>query len=436
MAPYEVTGAGSTDPRAPRIRIPTPSDTARSTDDGTGEAPAVLLVGDWRVDVAARSATDGTNAARLSPRAVRLLQVLASAPGEALSRQRLLDAVWPDVFVGDESLTQTVTELRRVMGGRIIETIPKHGYRLVAPVEAGAGGDAVQPKAAADGFDLGAYQLCLDARQALMRGGPGAISQPATLTAEAVARAPQFAMARAEYAIALTYLWLYQRDDHHGLDQAVAEAEQAVRLRPDLAIAHAAMGFALGAAGRHGEMRRSLERAMARDANDAEVHMLATRALFAARDYRCTAALAERAAMLNTDDFRPLYFAARSASLFDPLRGRRNAQACLARIRARLALDPSEPRALNTLGPVYTLLGLPDEAVRAVESQGCALSPCQFYDSIAYSAVGDWDRATESFASVVENGWRHADWLTAEPSLGPFRDHPRFHRVARSIGLA
>ena len=140
--------------------------------------------------------------------------------------------------------------------------------------------------------------------------------------------------------------------------------------------------------------------------------------------------------MLNTDDFRPLYFAARAASLFDPLRARRNAQACLARIRARLAVDPTEPRALNTLGPVYTLLGLPEEAIRSVESQGHELSPCQFYDSIAYSAVGDWDRATESFGSVVEQGWRHGDWLMAEPSLTTFRDHPRFRSIARAFGLA
>ena len=408
---------------------------------GAGAAmPAVLLVGKWRVDTASRSVTDGTTMARLSPRAVRLLQQLASVPGEALSRQRLLDAVWPDVIVSDESLTQTVTELRRVLGDRhasstIIETIPKYGYRLALLPESAAGDEPASPQAASDGFDLRAYQLCLDARNALLRGGMAAISLPELLTAEAVAMAPDFALAHAEHAIALTYRWLYQRNHPDGLERALVHAERATRLRPDMAIGHAAMAFAFGALGRTDRMRRALEQGLSRDMTDAELHMLGTRALFAARDYACATAMAERAAALNTEDFRPLYFAARAASLFDPDRAQRNARACLARIQARLALDPTEPRALNTLGPIYTLLGWPDDAVAAVEAQGGEESPCVFYDAIAYSAVGDWERATERFEAVVEQGWRHGDWLMAEPSLARFRDHPRFRRAARSIGL-
>lgn len=70
------------------------------------------------------------------------MQVLvcpASRPGEVFSRQALFDRVWPDTIVGDEALTRTIPELRRIFGDdpgshHVIETIRKGGYRLIAPV--------------------------------------------------------------------------------------------------------------------------------------------------------------------------------------------------------------------------------------------------------------------------------------------------------------
>jgi hypothetical protein len=69
-----------------------------------------------------------------------LLTVLARNPGQVLSKQCLLDMVWPDVTVGDASLTVAVGELRDALGDDLesptyITTIPRRGYRLVATVE-------------------------------------------------------------------------------------------------------------------------------------------------------------------------------------------------------------------------------------------------------------------------------------------------------------
>jgi hypothetical protein len=71
---------------------------------------------------------------------MELLEVLAERPKEALSKRELLDLLWPDVTVGDASLTVAVGELRDALGDQpdnpeYIETIPRRGYRLIAQVQ-------------------------------------------------------------------------------------------------------------------------------------------------------------------------------------------------------------------------------------------------------------------------------------------------------------
>ncbi len=78
---------------------------------------------------------------KLEPRVMRVLLCLAARPGHPVTRDDLLDAVWTDALPNDEGLTQAVCKLRKAFGDRathatVIETIPKVGYRLIAPVSA------------------------------------------------------------------------------------------------------------------------------------------------------------------------------------------------------------------------------------------------------------------------------------------------------------
>lgn len=82
---------------------------------------------------------DGTPV-RIQPKVYAALRVFISHRGELLSRQALLDALWHDVVVNDEAVTQTLRKLRRVLGDdpkspRFIETVPKRGYRFIATIE-------------------------------------------------------------------------------------------------------------------------------------------------------------------------------------------------------------------------------------------------------------------------------------------------------------
>jgi TolB-like protein/DNA-binding winged helix-turn-helix (wHTH) protein len=74
-------------------------------------------------------------AVNLRSQSAEVLSVLASRPGEIVSKDALMQAVWPDTFVTDDSLTQCIADIRRALGDDahlIVETLPKRGYRLNA----------------------------------------------------------------------------------------------------------------------------------------------------------------------------------------------------------------------------------------------------------------------------------------------------------------
>jgi DNA-binding winged helix-turn-helix (wHTH) protein/Tol biopolymer transport system component len=81
----------------------------------------------------------------LTPKAFDLLVVLATNPGRLLTKEHLMEAVWPDAIVEESNLAYHVYAIRKALGensdaDRSIETVPKRGYRFVAPV-AQVGGD-------------------------------------------------------------------------------------------------------------------------------------------------------------------------------------------------------------------------------------------------------------------------------------------------------
>jgi len=75
----------------------------------------------------------------LRPKSFDVLTYLLKHPGRLVSRDELISAVWPDVIVTDDSLTQCLTEIRRALGDdqrEIVRTVPRRGYLFELPVEA------------------------------------------------------------------------------------------------------------------------------------------------------------------------------------------------------------------------------------------------------------------------------------------------------------
>lgn len=78
---------------------------------------------------------------RLAPKAFDVLFVLIQNRGCLVTKERLLEEVWPDAFVEQANLSVNIARLRKALDERetecrYIETVPKRGYRFVAPVTA------------------------------------------------------------------------------------------------------------------------------------------------------------------------------------------------------------------------------------------------------------------------------------------------------------
>jgi TolB-like protein len=98
-----------------------------------------LYIGDWLVEPRLARVSRAGEAQRVTPRSMAVLLYLAEAGGTVVSRNDILDAVWPGMAVTPDALSQCLVELRKVFGDSpkqpgIIETIPKVGVRLIAPV--------------------------------------------------------------------------------------------------------------------------------------------------------------------------------------------------------------------------------------------------------------------------------------------------------------
>jgi adenylate cyclase len=72
----------------------------------------------------------------LRPKAAEVAKFLLDNAGQVVSRDALMAAVWRDVFVTDDSITQAIVQFRRALGedGNLLRTLPRRGYLLDAEV--------------------------------------------------------------------------------------------------------------------------------------------------------------------------------------------------------------------------------------------------------------------------------------------------------------
>lgn len=98
-----------------------------------------FLIKDWLVQPQTNTVERGSRRWHLEPKVMQVLVQLALHSDQVLSKERLIETVWRGTFVGDDVLIRCISEIRYVFGDdarspSIIQTIPKSGYRLIAPV--------------------------------------------------------------------------------------------------------------------------------------------------------------------------------------------------------------------------------------------------------------------------------------------------------------
>ena len=90
----------------------------------------------WRVDWANECVWHGEAMVRLPPKVFAVLRLLVAQAGQLVTKEALMEAVWPDAVVSDAVLTSCIGELRKVLGEtahapRFIQTVHRRGYRFI-----------------------------------------------------------------------------------------------------------------------------------------------------------------------------------------------------------------------------------------------------------------------------------------------------------------
>lgn len=202
--------------------------------------------GPWLAEPAAGELTGPGGRQRLEPKVMDLLCALAARPGEVLPREALMQALWPGVVVGDDSLARTVSKLRQALGDdarspAYVETIAKRGYRWLPEVAPAEAAPAAAPAAAAAGHRrAGLFAVAVAVAVAAVLAGvfwPGRDPGPA-----APPSGPASPEARALLSRADDYYFQFSRADN----EAALELYQHVLSRdPENADAMAGLANAL-----------------------------------------------------------------------------------------------------------------------------------------------------------------------------------------------
>lgn len=130
---------------------------AQSSPSPSGALDGPYHFGEYELDVGAGELRRGNRRLKLQPQPFKLLVLLARRAGQLVTREEIRQALWPEgTFVDfDQAVNFSVKQIRDVLQDAAerplyIQTLPKRGYRFIAPVSAGST-DSRPPGPAYDG---------------------------------------------------------------------------------------------------------------------------------------------------------------------------------------------------------------------------------------------------------------------------------------------
>jgi DNA-binding winged helix-turn-helix (wHTH) protein/Tfp pilus assembly protein PilF len=257
------------------------------------EISEIYEFGDFRLDVGERRLEhlDGRRNGSLPDKSFETLVHLVRNSGSLVPKDELISAVWRDTVVEENNLGKAIHSIRNFLGEgsrehEYVETVPKHGYRFVAPVTNVSPGKpssdhepGYEPRnARAIPIQSQAYDLYL--RGKLKAGGENREDTDAAIKVleAAIAIDPNLAGAYAQLARAyntLAFKFSSNSDAKLYLENAEVAILKALALDPDLAEAHFARGLILWTRAKgfpHEQAIHSYQRSLALDPDSDETH--------------------------------------------------------------------------------------------------------------------------------------------------------------------
>jgi DNA-binding winged helix-turn-helix (wHTH) protein len=423
--------------------------------------------GDATLDVSEHRLQRGGHDVTLSPKAWDVLVHLVRRAGHLVSKQELLDAVWPSAFVEEGIVAVHVSGLRKALGEqrdsiKYIETVAKSGYRFVAPLADAGAARPAHPVSTPE-----VYELLGRARAHLMSAARTELPQAVSTFQAAIALDPTCAAAHS--GLALTFCAqaeLRALPAADGYERARVSALRSLAMDESSSDAWTALGCVMflaqwdwiGA-------ERSFQRALELDPRHTQARLLYGRLLDALGRFEEGLAMKLRA--LETDPFSPSVHVALALSYWN----QRKYDDAIRWANKTLDLDPLHGLAREFLVGAYWKLGdfdrhmaenlkhaaahgVPAEALeplrRAYSANGrtgvvrfaleqAAHQSAMLPDvqlALFHSELGDLDAAIPHLERAIERRDPCLVDLAVAPQWDALRADPRFQRCLAGMGLA
>ena len=423
--------------------------------------------GDVTLDVGEHRIQRGGSDVPLSPKAWDVLVHLVRRAGHLVSKQELLETVWPAAFVEEGIVAVHVSGLRKALGEQrgsvtYIETVAKSGYRFVAPLAADDVVPRAKPLSTPD-----VYELVGRARAHLMSASRSELPQAVFGFEAAIELDPTHAAAHSGLALACcAQAELRLLPPANGYGRARVSALRALAMDESSSDAWTALGSVMfmaewdwiGA-------ERSLQRALQLDPRHTQARLLYGRLLDALG--RLNDGLAMKLRALETDPFSPSVHVAIALSYWN----QRQYNEAIRWANKTLELDPTHGLAREFLAGAYWKLGDFDrhmaENLKHAATQGVpaeALEPLQraytehgragvvrfaleqaarhsatmpdVQLALFHSELGDLDAAIPHLERAIEGRDPCLVDLAVAPQWDALRADPRFQRCLAGMGLA
>jgi DNA-binding winged helix-turn-helix (wHTH) protein/Tfp pilus assembly protein PilF len=429
----------------------------------------VYVFAGFRLDARRRlllSRSDGQPVA-LPTTSFDALLYLVEHAGELVEKPALMQAVWPHVNVEENSLSQSISALRRALSEapsehRFVVTVPGRGYRFIAEV-ATDDTDGARAETAIASSDPNAFQLYVTGWWALTRPGVGNLEGALQHLEQATARDPNFALAHACIASCYVMLGIHGlRPPHEVFPNARAAVLRALEIDADLAEAHAELSeihtlYDFDTKRAQAALRRAFEI----NPRSFQAHRYHGLQLLARGEFDLALAALRRAQSIeplavhvNGNIGMVLYFQRRYAEAITQcemtlkLDGSFDVpRSVLGRSLLRLgefdraiqefeARTAKTPNAAADLAAAYALSGRTGEAKAALEellrrSEHRYVSP--FDVAMVYAAFGDDDGVLDWLERAIEQ--RAYNFVKVDPLYHRLHGTPRFTRLLKEFGV-
>ncbi len=377
----------------------------------------------------------------LQPKAFDALLCLVRKAEHLVSKQELIQTLWPSVHVSEANLTNTIVSLRKIVGRDAIRTVSKHGYRFELPV---IGEPGIAPAA---------YEKFARAKELTAQRSLDSMTLARDLYWICLAEDPTFAPAWAWLGRCCWFLDKFSDTPSTNLELAQAAFQRAFTLDPDLASAHQFYTFVQVDTGQAAEaMTRLLERLHQNPAEPESfaslVQVLRFRGMLPQsieahrRAVRLDPAIitsvahtlflsGEYASAIETYSGRAAYYL--DAAAWAALGNRRRA---ISLLRERLDNMPLSPLMTALMSSLLALLeNRTDEAITLMQSANTTREPeILLYFARHYSRLRKSELAITALKQAAQSGFICApQTLTSDPWFSTLQKHPEFNALRNSM---